>query len=91
MDSTALVSAASERTRYVVPAMRGFWFVRPIGYDKHGRRLHEIAHTRRDDVIALTDPCSVGHAARVANTMNRLDRNDDAPRFDERTGEPIAE
>jgi hypothetical protein len=44
----------------------------------------EVAHTTRPDVVALTDASNVGHAARVANVMNRLDGHTHAPEYDER-------
>ena len=82
----------SERTSYTPGTARGFWYVRDTGerHPKTDRRIYEVAHGSRADVIRLTDPCDVGRAARVANSMNRIDGNTHAPRFNESTGEPTA-
>lgn len=70
--------------------MRGYWYVRDTGQlDNLGRRCYEIAHMQRGDVVVVTERADVGRAARLANALNRLDQNVDAPIFDERTGRPI--
>lgn len=92
MDSALAVAARAYpgRTRYVAdPTMRGHWFVRDSGLrDRVGRCCYDVAHTARaDNVVVLSEPTDVGRAARVANALNALDGNSDAPIFDEQTGE----
>jgi hypothetical protein len=65
--------------------MPGHWYIRDTGRrDRGGSAVLEVAHTTRPDVVALTDASNVGHAARVANVMNRLDGHTHAPEYDER-------
>lgn len=71
---------------------RCYWYWRETGEisQADGKPIVEIVDgCGIRPAIALTESTSVRHAARICNTLNRLDGRTDAPTFDETTGRAI--